>query len=209
MAHLSAANRLDWFQMSRVETAPEADTADAPPFRLDNEQLALRFTATLSDRYGTPVERLPTPGRLDDWLHANGLRAAPPAASPADLEQARALRESIHRIGTAIATGDNPEPQDVETLNLVARHEHGHLELRGTTAHWTTASDQPTVAALASIAQDAITALTGQRGTLKTCQNPACGGLFLDTSRAQARRWCSMNICGNRAKKARYRGTGS
>lgn len=193
--------------MSRARTTPEAETAQPPTFRLDNEHLALRFTATLSDRYGTPLERLPTPARLDDWLHANGLGTAPHASTPADLEHARALRETIHRIGTALATGHTPKQQDLETLNRVARHEHGHLELHGTTAHWTTESDHPIDAALAFIAHDAITTLTGQRGTIKTCENPACGGLFLDTSRAQARRWCSMNTCGNRAKKARYRNT--
>ncbi|MFI9004602.1 CGNR zinc finger domain-containing protein [Streptomyces sp. NPDC053541] len=30
-----------------------------------------------------------------------------------------------------------------------------------------------------------------------------CAGLFLDTSRGASRRWCSMNTCGNRVKKAR------
>ena len=31
-----------------------------------------------------------------------------------------------------------------------------------------------------------------------------CGWLFLDTSRAHARRWCSMNACGVRDKMRRY-----
>ena len=31
-----------------------------------------------------------------------------------------------------------------------------------------------------------------------------CGWLFLDTSRANARRWCSMNACGVRDKMRRY-----
>ena len=31
-----------------------------------------------------------------------------------------------------------------------------------------------------------------------------CGWLFLDTSRAHARRWCSMNVCGVRDKMRRY-----
>ncbi|MEU7880960.1 CGNR zinc finger domain-containing protein [Microbispora bryophytorum] len=32
---------------------------------------------------------------------------------------------------------------------------------------------------------------------------PGCAGLFLDTSRGANRRWCSMNTCGNKVKKAR------
>jgi len=31
-----------------------------------------------------------------------------------------------------------------------------------------------------------------------------CGWLFVDTSRAHARRWCSMNACGVRDKMRRY-----
>jgi predicted RNA-binding Zn ribbon-like protein len=31
-----------------------------------------------------------------------------------------------------------------------------------------------------------------------------CGWLFLDVSRAHARRWCSMNACGVRDKMRRY-----
>jgi predicted RNA-binding Zn ribbon-like protein len=42
-------------------------------------------------------------------------------------------------------------------------------------------------------------------GILRQCQADACGGYFLDQSRAQPRRWCSMDGCGNRAKAARHR----
>ncbi|MGP4017932.1 CGNR zinc finger domain-containing protein [Saccharopolyspora sp. 5N708] len=38
---------------------------------------------------------------------------------------------------------------------------------------------------------------------MKNCEGPGCAGLFLDTSRAGNRRWCSMNTCGNKVKKSR------
>jgi len=36
---------------------------------------------------------------------------------------------------------------------------------------------------------------------VRDCANPHCGVLFLDSSRPGTRRWCSMDTCGNRAKK--------
>jgi predicted RNA-binding Zn ribbon-like protein len=41
---------------------------------------------------------------------------------------------------------------------------------------------------------------------VKACEGPPCTLLFVDRTRAHARRWCSMAICGNRAKQAAYRG---
>jgi predicted RNA-binding Zn ribbon-like protein len=40
---------------------------------------------------------------------------------------------------------------------------------------------------------------------VKACESPACTLLFADHTRGHARRWCSMAICGNRAKQAAYR----
>ena len=40
---------------------------------------------------------------------------------------------------------------------------------------------------------------------VKKCEGPACTMLFLDTTKGHARRWCSMAVCGNRAKQASHR----
>jgi predicted RNA-binding Zn ribbon-like protein len=40
---------------------------------------------------------------------------------------------------------------------------------------------------------------------IKACEGPACTLLFADHTRSRARRWCSMAICGNRAKQAAHR----
>lgn len=55
------------------------------------------------------------------------------------------------------------------------------------------------------IADSAIALLTSrQAGRIKEC--PGCGWFFLDGSKNQSRRWCSMNTCGASAKsKAYYR----
>ena len=40
---------------------------------------------------------------------------------------------------------------------------------------------------------------------IKACEGPACTLLFVDHTRGQARRWCAMAVCGNRAKQAAHR----
>jgi predicted RNA-binding Zn ribbon-like protein len=40
---------------------------------------------------------------------------------------------------------------------------------------------------------------------VKACEGPTCTLLFADHTRGHARRWCSMSMCGNRAKQAAHR----
>ena len=40
---------------------------------------------------------------------------------------------------------------------------------------------------------------------VKACEGPECTLLFVDRTRGRARRWCSMAVCGNRAKQAAHR----
>lgn len=41
---------------------------------------------------------------------------------------------------------------------------------------------------------------------VKACEGSVCTLLFADHTRGHTRRWCSMEICGNRAKQAAHRG---
>jgi predicted RNA-binding Zn ribbon-like protein len=40
---------------------------------------------------------------------------------------------------------------------------------------------------------------------IRACDGPVCSLLFLDRTKAHGRRWCSMAVCGNRAKAAAHR----
>jgi len=40
---------------------------------------------------------------------------------------------------------------------------------------------------------------------VKACEGHSCTLVFADHTRRRARRWCSMAICGNRAKQAAHR----
>jgi predicted RNA-binding Zn ribbon-like protein len=40
---------------------------------------------------------------------------------------------------------------------------------------------------------------------VKACEGHNCTLMFMDRTRGHARRWCSMSVCGNRAKQEAYR----
>ncbi|MFF7443148.1 CGNR zinc finger domain-containing protein [Streptomyces sp. NPDC008122] len=172
-------------------------------FRMDNEVLAFRFTATVSDRAGMePRERLTGTARLKMWLQATGFDVTD--VSPADLEHAVELREAIYHIGSAIAAGQQPDSKDVRTLNTFAAAGHAKAALEHERAEWHLTDTTPVGDALGVLATDAIHILGGPgRSRIKNCEGPGCAGLYLDTSRGVNRRWCSMNTCGNKAKKSR------
>ncbi|MEA5360517.1 CGNR zinc finger domain-containing protein [Amycolatopsis sp., V23-08] len=176
---------------------------EVPEFRLGNV-LATSFTGTLSERHGDPVERIPTPRRLVDWLVVSGL--AVDSCTPAQLELARELRESIHAAATATAVGDALPASAVRIINdrSVQGRAAAILTPDGT-RRWQLSSPSRVEDALGVIAADAIGIISGERdGKLALCASPTCQAAFFDTSQSRTRKWCDMNTCGNRQKKARF-----
>jgi predicted RNA-binding Zn ribbon-like protein len=57
--------------------------------------------------------------------------------------------------------------------------------------------------ALALSASDLLTSEAVHR--VQACHNPECRWLFLDTSKNHTRRWCDMQVCGNRMKARRFK----
>lgn len=166
--------------------------------------LATSFTGTLTERRGDAVERIPTPQRLLDWLSANEL--AVDSCTAAQLELARELRESIDAAATAAATGDALPAPAVEVINgYSARGQAAAVLTPEGERRWQLSSHACVDDALGVIAADAISLIAGQRdGRLALCASPTCRAAFLDTSQSRTRRWCDMNTCGNRQKKARF-----
>jgi len=65
------------------------------------------------------------------------------------------------------------------------------------------AIEDATATLLAIVAREM---LTGRWPRLKICPGEDCGWAFYDHSRNRSGRWCSMTICGGRAKaRAHYR----
>ncbi len=174
-----------------------------PDFRLGTV-LATSFTGTLSERHGDPVERLPTPQRLVDWLAVNNL--AVDSCTASQLELARELRESIHLVATAAALEDPLPASAVRLINdrSAAGRAAAALTPDGN-RRWQLGASSAVTDALGVIAADAISIIAGERdGRLALCASPTCRAAFFDTSRSRTRRWCDMNTCGNREKKARF-----
>jgi len=177
--------------------------AGFPDFRLGSV-LATSFTATLTERQGDALERIPTPHRLVDWLAANGL--AVDSCTTAQLELARELRESIHVAATAAASQDALPASAVQVINdySIQGRAAAILTPKGN-RQWRLGSASSVEDALGVIAADAISIIAGEReGKLALCASPTCQAAFFDISQSRTRKWCDMNTCGNRQKKARF-----
>ncbi|MEK2474205.1 CGNR zinc finger domain-containing protein [Streptomyces noursei] len=177
--------------------------AEFPDFRL-GKVLATSFTGTLSERHGDAVERIPTPQRLVDWLVVNGL--AVDSCTAAQLDLARELRESIHAVATAAAIQDALPASAVQVINDCSAQGRAAAVLTPEgQRRWRLSSASRVEDALGVIAADAISIVADERdGKLALCASPTCQAAFFDTSQSRTRKWCDMNTCGNRQKKARF-----
>jgi predicted RNA-binding Zn ribbon-like protein len=177
--------------------------AQFPDFRL-GKVLATSFTATLTERRGNAVERIPTPNRLVDWLVVSDL--AVESCTTAQLERAWELRESIHAAATAAARRDPLPVSAVQVMNDCSTQGRAAAILTPEgDRQWRLSSASSVEDALGVIAADAISIIAGERdGKLALCASPTCQAAFFDTSQSRTRKWCEMNTCGNRQKKARF-----
>ncbi|MEU0039534.1 CGNR zinc finger domain-containing protein [Streptomyces sp. NPDC006333] len=178
-------------------------SARFPDFRL-GKVLATSFTGTLSERHGDPVERIPAPHRLVDWLAVSGL--AVESCTTAQLERAWELRESIHAAATAAARRDPLPVSAVQIINDCSTQGRAAAVLTPeSNRQWRLGSTSSVEDALSVVAADAISIIAGERdGKLALCASPTCRAAFFDTSQSRTRKWCDMNTCGNRQKKARF-----
>ncbi|WP_411084422.1 CGNR zinc finger domain-containing protein [Streptomyces sp. cmx-18-6] len=177
--------------------------SEFPDFRL-GKVLATSFTGTLSERHGDAVERIPVPHRLVDWLAVNGL--AVDSCTTAQLDLARELRESIHAAATAAAIQEALPEAAIHVIN--DRSAQGRAAAVLTPEgerRWRLGPASRAEDALSVIAADAVSIIAGERdGKLALCASPTCQAAFFDTSQSRTRKWCDMNTCGNRQKKARF-----
>jgi predicted RNA-binding Zn ribbon-like protein len=185
----------------------------------------LDFLNSLATPVDTEVEWIGDGEGLLDWLRQARLVPAEAAgairarALPGELDtvadQARGLREWFRGFvrrhkGRPLAGEDLAE---LEPLNRLLEREDsfsrilpppgggaGPFQLQ-TARRWRTpeALLLPIGEALAQLV------CTEAFSDIKACEGPTCTLLFADHTRGHARRWCSMAICGNRAKQAAHR----
>ncbi len=166
-------------------------------------ELLIDFVNTLDVE--SAEDEIATPAGLAGWLAGRGLAPAGAPSGEADLGTAVALREGLRE---AMAAHHGPHdaelPDDLEDalaalpLRVVLtgpRPALVPLDAPGTAAGG--------LARIAASIMDSVAAGTWPR--LKTCQVDDCRWAFLDTSKNRSRTWCSMKVCGNRAKTRAYR----
>jgi predicted RNA-binding Zn ribbon-like protein len=157
------------------------------------------------------AEILGTPEALAAWLAARGLAATPVDAGATDLRRALAAREALRalaRSNGAGPAGAGPvvDRDSVRRLDRAARGAPVEIGF-GTGGPYFISGGAGVSGALGVLM--AITAramIDGSWTRLKVCPGDHCGWAFYDHSRNQAGRWCSMSVCGGRAKaRAHYR----
>jgi predicted RNA-binding Zn ribbon-like protein len=184
------------------------------------DDLALNFANTESGRgFPSHQNHFRDAGNVVEWLrHAKALpveesdwmreRMAENAHLAADLlAQAVTLREAIHDIGAAIGHGAKPPEAALASLSALHARCVAEAELAPGVAscrwQWSLRAS-PVEAALGPIALAAVRLFTeGDFDRIRECGGHACGWLFYDRSKNNRRRWCEMEVCGNRAKQKR------
>ena len=205
-------------------------TATCPPAFFIADHLGLDFLNTIAVPVDTKVEWLTSGEDLLAWLKQAGLvpddvldplrRRGVPGELDAIAAQARALRDWFKPF--VYKHMGRPLPpnalRQLEPLNqLLARdQEFGQIVVRdrreqeqGRVSGLTWRSQRrwhapeslllPIARALANLV------CTEDFTYVKACEGPPCTLLFVDRTRGHVRRWCSMAVCGNRAKQAAHR----
>jgi predicted RNA-binding Zn ribbon-like protein len=149
-------------------------------------------------------EELTDPAALDAWLGSRGLPVLEPATAE-DLERALTFREALRSLALANGGGEL-DPEAVAQLRAAS----GEATLRAWVDDDGAMAIAPSCdgvdALFARILSAVATAQeTGEWQRLKVCTSNECLWAFYDRSRNRSRHWCSMDVCGNRAKTRSYR----
>src|SRR6266436_3085211 len=165
-----------------------------------------------------PTELLPDVRALERWLIASGMVISPKTKAivrdcrhsteaSTFLKQLIAFRERLREAVVRIENGSSPtDPFLAEVNSLLLQYPlHSSLhkrdgkviretlfEPRKPTDFWA-----PIIDATADLLAE-----TESSSRIRKCES--CVVHFFDTSKKGSRRWCSMNICGNKVKVAAY-----
>ena len=196
-----------------------------PPAIFIANSLGLDFLNSIATPLDTPVDWLDSGDGLVRWLAqaklvpVDALDELRARAMPGELDkiaaQARALREWFRRfvrkhMGRPLPPEALKELAPLnkllgrdETFIQISRHRErdgDRFELR-VVRRWRSPNSLllPIGEALAKFVCEENFA------RVKACEGHSCTLVFADHTRSRARRWCSMAICGNRAKQAAHR----
>jgi predicted RNA-binding Zn ribbon-like protein len=200
-------------------TEPRSGPAAGPP-RISpapgDLEIVQRFVNTLDIETG--ADELDSPAGLSRWLAGSGLMTPQPpggpvrpGVSPAWRSRAVALREALRGVlSSHVPAPGGPDGAQARAAAAGLRKAAGPLRVRievgddGRVAPGP--ADTGAAAALTRILL--IVAQADAAGTwsrLKACSASDCRWVFYDRSPTRSGCWCSMRICGSRAKSRAYR----
>lgn len=202
---------------------------DRPPAIFIADSRGLDFLNSIATPVDEPIEFIGNGEDFLQWLQSAGLvpaevlSALRDNAVPGELDavasQARALREWFRGFVDKYRGKRLPRNalKKIQPLNQVLARdaEFGQIVARDHRDDNAAPSDlkwevqrrwrSPEVLLIPVAQAMAELVCTEDFSDIKACEGHACTLFFLDKTRARARRWCSMAICGNRAKQAAHR----
>ena len=162
-------------------------------------ELVRRFVNTLDIE--AQRDALASPLDASAWLREQGW---PVRLCRSELRELVRLREALRDIVSA--PGTPAEQAAGRSIDAVAlRHP---VVVRVTSPTVLAPSSKGAASAFIEriLALVAAARIDGTWDRLKACANDECRWLFYDHSRNRSRTWCTMDLCGSRAKMRAYRG---
>jgi len=182
---------------------------DEPDFVLNGARLCVDFVNTELVEAGLRKDLLQTDADLMRWAAAVGLLGHSTAAKVggcAGSIQVAELRAAVRSVLERHLDGRAPSRASLATINATLATAVSGGRLTFSDGQWSVAPPRADVATiLRAVAEDLVALLcSDELERLGRCSNHDCILLFVDRSRTRARRWCSMQVCGNRAKVAAH-----
>jgi predicted RNA-binding Zn ribbon-like protein len=142
---------------------------------------------------------------LRAWLAGRGLLASDVRVSRRELALAIELRDALRRIFLAHSGVPLPD-EELVAVNQVLARVPLDVQVDAAGAPRVEPRGEGVAAVLGRIVCDVTRARTlGTWSRLKLCPAEDCLWAFFDSSKNRSRRWCSMDVCGNRTKTREYR----
>ncbi|MBI4730054.1 MAG: CGNR zinc finger domain-containing protein [Acidobacteria bacterium] len=151
------------------------------------------------------IDRLGDPLRAATWMARHGLVAPRSDLDDGSVRRLIEVREALRALLLA-STGEPLDPSATDVLNGAAAEAHllVGFEVDGTSWLEPAAGGvDGAIGLMLGIVFASMTAGTWSR--LKACVEDSCRRAFYDRSKNRSGVWCSMRVCGNRAKTRAYR----
>lgn len=188
----------------------------ASKFAFVGNQRCLDFVNTEVISGGRRIELLEGYPDLAAWLIEAGVLEdrrvleswSGTTAAEGAFEEALGLRGLLRQMVERLAEGRPIQAGALDEINRRLRRRPGHAQVvpvRGGFERRFEAELRGPGDLVALLAEEAAALLCeADLSLIKRCANPACILYFYDTTKNHARRWCSMEGCGNRMKVAAH-----